>query len=111
MEERQTTLTQTNAKLRSQLEKAETALEEAHRTTREAQERAKASRRALTEVCTALGFPVDIVNRAFLYTENLERDEKLNRAQIIRFLLNHNRKMEKTWGKMQELVNNMAQNF
>ena len=64
--------------------------------------------RALTEVRSALNFPADTVNRALLYTKNLERDEKLNRAQIIRFLLDHSRKMEKTWGKMQELANNMA---
>ena len=108
MEERHVTLIQNNAKLWSQLEKAEAALEEAHRTTREAQEKAAASGQALTEVRSALNFPVDTVNRALLYIENLERDENLNRAQIIRFLLNHSRKMEKTWDKMQELVNNMA---
>ena len=83
MEERQTTLTQSTAKLRSQLEKAEAALEEAHRTTREGQEKATASGRALTEVRSALNFLADTVNKALLYTENLERDEKLNRAQII----------------------------
>ena len=56
MEERQATLTQTNVKLWSQLEKAEAALEEAHRTTEEAQEKAMASGRALTEFAPLLTF-------------------------------------------------------
>ena len=107
MEERQTLLNQTNAHLQDRIGKLEANLREAFLQMTEAQEKANASGKAMEEVRTALSFPVDTVNRALLFTETLERDEKLNRGQIIRFLLDHGRKMEKTWSRMQELVRNM----
>jgi hypothetical protein len=107
MENRQAQLNQTNANLREQVERLEGALREAGLQMAQAQEKANASGLALAEVQTALSFPADTVNRALLFTENLERDEKLNRGQIIRFLLDHSKKMEKTWSRMQELIRNM----
>ena len=107
MEDRQAILNRTNSDLRDRLQKTEDALRTAHRSEEEAQAKANTSGRAMVEVCEALSFPVDTVNRALLFTENLERDEKLNRGQIIRFLMDHSRRMEKTWSCMQELVWNM----
>ena len=72
-----------------------------------AEQKADASARALTEVRTALSFPVDVVNRSLLFTNFLEKEGKINRPQIIRFLLDHARNMERTWDNMQTLVSNM----
>lgn len=52
-------------------------------------ERANHSGWALAEVKNALNFPVDCVNRSLLFSARLERDEKLYKRQIIRFLLDH----------------------
>ena len=107
MEERQEALVEQNVGLRIQLEKIELALEAVGRAVEEAHEWALAFALALSKVRTALSFPVDMVNRALLFTEDLEWDEKLNCGQIIRFLLDHGRKMEKTWVKMLYLVNHL----
>ena len=64
--------------------------------------------RALADVRDALNFPVDIVNRSLLFTNFLEKDGKINRAQIIRFLMDHAQKMEATWDKVQVLVSNVV---
>ena len=61
----------------------------------------------MTDVREALNFPVDTVNRSLLFTNFLEKDGKINRQQIIRFLMDHARKMETTWDKMQVLVSNV----
>jgi predicted nucleic acid-binding Zn-ribbon protein len=78
MEERYDALVKTNTSLRGQVEKTELALEAMHQAVEEAHEKAKASGLALTEVQTTLCFRVDTVNRALLFTENLEHGEKLN---------------------------------
>ena len=51
--------------------------------------RVEASARALADVRDALNFPVDTVNRSLLFTNFLEKDGKINRSQIIRFLMDH----------------------
>lgn len=48
-----------------------------------------------------------MVNRARLFDERFEREEKLNRGHIIRYLNDQVRKIEKTWTKMQLFVGNM----
>ena len=110
-EEQQKTMAQAMTQLREQVRHTEAALLEARRQKEEAEEKANASARALEQVRTALTFPVDTVNRSLLYTEELEKGERLNRSQIIRFLIDHGRKMEGTWEKMQVLVSNMSVAF
>jgi hypothetical protein len=61
----------------------------------------------LTEVRTALSFPVDVINRSLLFTNFLEKEGMINRPQIIRFMQDHARNMERTWDNMQTLVSNM----
>ena len=106
-EEQQANFAKSNTHLRKQLEKAEAELGAAQTARTEAEAKADASARLLVEVRAALSFPVDTVNRSLLYTESLEKQEKLTRGQIIRFLLDHSRKMETTWKKMQELVQHL----
>ena len=55
----------------------------------------------------ALSVPIDVVNRSLLFTNFLEKKGKINRPQIIRFLLDHARNMERTWDNMQTLVSHM----
>ena len=55
-----------------------------------------------------MSFPVDTVNRSLLFTAFLEKEGKINRSQIIRFLMDHARKMEHTWDNMQVLVVNIS---
>jgi len=104
LEQQQATMAKTCASLRTQAQAAEKELGEALRLKTEAEERANASARALAEVKAALDFPVDTVNRSLLFTARLEKEGNLNRGQIIRFLQDHSRKMEKTWVLMQGLV-------
>lgn len=111
LEDQQKVMTQAMTQLREQVRNTEGALLEARRQKEEAEERANASAKALGEVRNALEFPADTVNRSLLYTEELEKGERLNRGQIIRFLLDHGRKMEGTWEKMQQLVRNMSVAF
>lgn len=80
----------------------------AERELQEAKDRTVASGRALVEVKDALTLPIDVVNRARLFDERLEREDKLNQRHIIGYLNNHTRKMEKTWGQMQLLVGNIV---
>ena len=54
-----------------------------------AERRAEESAQALTEVREALNFPVDTVNRSLLFTNFLEKEGKIHRPQIIRFLMDH----------------------
>ena len=56
----------------------------------------------------ALAIPVDVFNKAHLFEARLERDDQLSRGPIIRFLTDQNRKIEKTWEQMRELVANMT---
>lgn len=44
------------------------------------------------------------MNKARLFEEQVEKEEKLNRGHIIRYLSNQARKMEKTWAQMKLLV-------
>ena len=74
---------------------------------RAAEQRAETSAKALTEVKAALDFPVDIVNRSLLLTNFLEKEGKINRPQIIRFLMYHARNIEHTWDNMQTSVLNI----
>ena len=69
--------------------------------------RVDASAWALAEVRTAFNFSVDTVNRGLLFTNFLEKEGKINRPQIIRFLLDHARNIERTWDNMQTLVSNI----
>ena len=55
-----------------------------------------------------MSFPVDTVNRSLLFTAFLEKEGKINRSQIIRFLMDHAQKMEHTWDNMQVLVANIT---
>jgi hypothetical protein len=55
----------------------------------------------------ALNFPVDTVNRSLLFINFLEKEGKINRPQIIQFLMDHARNMECTWDNMQTLVSNI----
>ena len=65
-----------------------------------AERRAEESAQALTEVREALNFPVDTVNGSLLFTNFQEKNGKINRPQIICFLMDHAQKMETTWDKM-----------
>ena len=89
------------ARMREQLDLARAEQQTAER-------KADASAQALSEVQTALSFPVDTVNRSLLFTAFLEKEGKINRSQIIRFLMDHARKMEHTWDNMQVLVANIS---
>ena len=109
-EEQQASLIHTAENLRKQVERAELDVSLARMEMEEAKRQADTSARALVEVRTALAFPVDTVNRSLLYTEQLEKEEKLNRSQIIRFLHDHSRKMEVTWTKMQLLAGSLLHN-
>ena len=100
LREQQTTLNATVRRMKEQTDLA-------RRECAAAELRAEDSARALADVRDALNFPVDIVNRGLLFTNFLEKDGKINRAQIIRFLMDHAQRMESTWDKMQVLVSNM----
>lgn len=63
---------------------------------------------ALADVQAAVSLPIDIVNRSLLLSARLEKEGNLNCRQIIRFVLDHNRKMERIWEQMQELAANMT---
>ena len=93
--------------LRKQLEEKDRELQLAVELRKEAEERAQGSALALVEVRKNLDFPVDTVNRSLLFTAQLEKEGCTNRGQIIRFLMEHSRKMETTWKLMQGLVANM----
>ena len=96
-------ITQVAARLRKELD-AEVAAHAEERKARElAEQRANESARALVEVRDALNFPVDTVNRSILFTAGLEKEDRMTRGQMIKFLLEHGRKMERTWEKMQLL--------
>ena len=82
-------LNATAMKMREQLELARAKQPVVERKT-------NASAQALTEVRAALNFLVDTVNRSLLFTAFLEKEGKINRSQIIRFLMDHARKMEHT---------------
>lgn len=62
----------------------------------------------MAEVWTALDFSLHTVNLSLSFTARLEKEDQLNTRQIIRFLLDHNQKMEKRWKLMQMLVANMT---
>ena len=70
----------------------------------------EANRRALLEIREALTIPVDVVNKAKLYEEQLEAGEPLTRANVIRFLLDQGRKMEKTVGQLRGLIDSLNGN-
>ena len=108
MEEQQAFLAGAMETLRRQLEDTNRDRAQAEEARRVAEEKAKASALALAEIRKVLDFPVDTIHRSLLFTERLETEGKLNRGQIIRFLNDHGRKMEKTWGQMRELVANLA---
>lgn len=59
---------------------------------------------ALREVKETVSLPLDVLNKARLFEEQLEKEEKLSRGHIIRYLGDQARKMERTWGHMQLLV-------
>lgn len=56
----------------------------------------------------SLNFLVDTVNQSLLFKACLEKEGKLNRGQMICFLVDHNRKMEETWEQTQEMAANMT---
>lgn len=91
-----------------QLHEREKALVEARQAQKAGKERANASARALAKVVTALNFLVDSINQTLLFRGRLEKEDKVNRGQIIRFLLDQNWKMESTWEQMRELMANMT---
>lgn len=72
----------------------------------DARNRVDASRRTLIEVKDALTLPVDVVNKARLFNERLEREDKVSRGYIIRYLNDEARKMEKTWEQIKLPVEN-----
>lgn len=94
--------------LQKQLEEKEKALVDVEQARKVAEECANQSAWALADVQTALSFLVDNVNRSLLFSARLEKVSKLNWGEIIRFLLDHSRNMERTWEHMQELAANMT---
>ena len=74
---------------------------------RAAERRANTSAQVLIDVRAALDFPVDTVNRSLLFTAFLEKEGKINISQIIWFLMDHARSMQRTWDNMQLLVSNL----
>lgn len=73
----------------------------------EAKDWAVISGEALTEIKEALFLPMDIVNKARLFDEQLKKEEKLNGVLIICYLSDQVWKMEKTWKQMRLLVGNL----
>ena len=100
LQEQQNTMNNMVANMQEQQELAQAEQQAAERKT-------DASARALSEVWVALSFPVDIVNRSLLFTSFLEKEGKINKPQIIRFLQDHAQNMERTRDNMQTLVSNM----
>ena len=82
LREQQNTINATIRRMREQTDLA-------RRECAAAELRVEDSARALADVRDALNFPVDTVNRSLLFTNFLEKDGKINRAQIIRFLMDH----------------------
>lgn len=83
---------------------AEEALAAARAAEPTANDRAVRTIWCLEEVREALTFPVDTVNRSLFFDELLDKQGKVNRSHVIRFLLDHGRKMERTWGFMREMA-------
>ncbi len=61
---------------------------------REANARSLASARAIAEVREILTLPMDMVNKARLFDEKLEKEDHLSKSRIIRFLVDQAHKME-----------------
>lgn len=76
------------------------ALEVAKQARKVAEEQANRSRWAVADVKAALNFPIDNVSCSLLFSTRLEKEGKLNQGQIIRFLPDHSRKIERTGEQM-----------
>lgn len=100
-EEENKSLHQACDRLRSDVQKVECELQEA-------KDRAVISREALMEIKEALSLLIDVVNKAKLFNEQMEKQEKLNRGHIIRYLSDQARKMEKTCRQMQLMVGSLV---
>lgn len=98
-----------NKALHRECKRLHKELRKTDRQAKEAMDRADASRRDVIEVKHALTLLVDVVSRTRLSDERLEREDKLSQGHIIQNLNDQARKMEKTWGQMQLLVENITQ--
>ena len=93
-------------KLKFELMDLRTEIRKAEQAKKEAEDRATESAKALAGVRQFLVHPIDVVNKARLFDAKLDKEEKLSRANVIRFLNDQARKMERTWEQMQTLVAN-----
>jgi hypothetical protein len=75
---------------------------------REAKARALALARAIAEVKETLTLVVDVVNKARLFHEKLEKEDHLFKSRIIRFLVDQAHKMESVLDRMRTLVDNIG---
>lgn len=76
-----------NEGLKKQLAEQEAPVEAAWAGEKAAMDRATWSAWGLAEVKHALEFPVVVVNRSLLFDHKLEKEVKLNRTEIIQFLI------------------------
>lgn len=72
------------------------SIEQAKRESKEPKDTVDASGKALIEVKEALTSPVDLINKARLFDERQEKEDKLNGGHIIWYLNDQAQKMEKT---------------
>lgn len=97
-----------NKALHRECKRVRTDIRKAERESKEAKDRVDASGKALIEVKEALTLWVDLINKARLFDEKLEKKDKLNRRHIIRYLNDQAQKMERTWGQIQFVVKNLV---
>jgi hypothetical protein len=75
---------------------------------RNANARAQASARAITEVKEALSISADVVNKVRLFDARLEKEDHLSKSRIIRFLVEQAHQMEETADRMRLLVDSVG---
>lgn len=85
-EEENKSLRRTCDRLQSHIRKTENELQES-------KDWAVVSGEALREIKAALSLPVDVVNKARLFDEQLEKEERLSQGHIIRFFGDQARKI------------------
>lgn len=75
-----------NKALRRQCDRLGMEIRKTEKELEEAKNRVMASKQALHEVKDNLALPLDVINKARLFEERLEKEEKLSRGHIIRYL-------------------------
>lgn len=93
-----------NKALRRKCDRLRTEVRKTEKQREEEKERVVASRRTLREIKENLAIPIHIVNKARLFEDWLEKEEKLSHEHIIRYLGVHARKMDQTWEQMRLLL-------